>query len=120
MTLFEAIRALKPGQNIVTGEGTARWPYNEHIRWELGAPQPSFTFPCYNLKEEDDFRIIDLPAPKLTLPEAAKAICDGSGGCMCCAFKGEDVNCLSHQCTEGHILYALQAAAKLDIDWEAK
>jgi hypothetical protein len=118
MTLFEAIRALKPGQAIPAPMETSRYL----MKWKHGADAP--TMGRINMDDWDLLvTIIDLPAPKLTLQEAAKAIREGvrtGGECIRCAFEGDDNGCHSHTCEEGRILYALQEAAKMNIDWEAK
>lgn len=126
MTLFEAIRQIKPGQEIQV-------PFREgasiKITWKHGEASPSTEIehgerpldwaPPWDLSF--GVLIIDLPAPKLTLEEAAKEIVEGMRTmdmCNNCAFT--NLSCKGHSCIEGRILYALQAAAKMNIDWEAK
>jgi hypothetical protein len=123
MTLFEAIRALKPGQAIEAMGRNGEW--ERLVRWPHGDKGMRLEAQVLQIREEEaekgTCRIIGLPAPKLTLPEAAKMIEERIRTmdlCNNCAF--EDLSCEGHSCTEGRILYALQAAAKMDIDWEAK
>ncbi len=79
MTLFEAIRELKEGQQIMGVQITTSWASPDggcesrsaempYAIWERGKDEPTILMSYANL--ETQVRIIDLPAPKLTLPEA--------------------------------------------------
>lgn len=66
MTLFEAIRELKEGQAIE--ERMPGGPYlNRAIEWEHEGEGPRI-FAGY-IDGRNDFRIIDLPKPKMSLEE---------------------------------------------------
>lgn len=125
ITLFEAIRALKEGQNI-TGLKVSTTSYNSvgefsestyeipYAIWEHGKDKPVLMVTYADLN--NTVRIIDLPKPK-TLREVVVEI--GGGSCRTCAWERQscekDVN---KSCYNGHWLTLEKALASAGVDLE--
>lgn len=116
LTLFEAIRVLKPGQEI-------RWlsPNGAYLiaKWEHGAPEPrsaGLTIQGVNMLDLP-VRIIDLPAPEMTPREGLEIACRKLDLDLPCDKCGAS-DCGNCSKEIARLLFA--ELSKLNIDWEVK
>lgn len=108
MTLFDAIRAIKPGQEARdNNDWLIRWPFGSEKATFNGAYMFDLGLPAY---------IIDLPRPK-TLREVVVEI--GGGTCRTCAWERQSCEKDANKsCYNGHWLTLEKALAAAGVDLE--
>lgn len=123
MTLFEAIRKLKEGQQIVCpGEAGLNFRLGERVivRWQHGSAAPEIVAD-YLLTKKDEwaanmFAIIDLPLPKMTLEEGLRAMMLDAWKCgweFSYDRKGEDLG-------KSAFAELTDILRSMPIDWQAE
>lgn len=119
MTLFEAIRELREGQQIMGVQITTSWASPDgggesrsaempYAIWERGKDEPTILMSYANL--ETQVRIVDLPKPKMTLEEGLMEIFDD--------LEYPYINPDNIECCLPHDI--LNRLRSMPIDWQAE